>query len=703
MKKKTPLLIIILGLINPLALHAASAPFYESEAEGRAISHRIEGAELKITNPNGAFPLALDISKKPLGEEDDDDDMTIKTFMRSAHKSGQFFCFILGKIDNQHAVVRTDHNFYYFTSPSADFIELRRYQLKAGGTGLCFPKGYTPPAAAREIIIQHVPVLCPVGIGMPYPVAVPTLYPVYLQSLEQKSSTPLASHPGQTAPVASLKDHTSKEQLTNHTQKEIGLQVLLQELTAAQKQQEKTHAAEVAQKTVEEKILQEKRDAELAALTAAQEANAAEELEKIRAIEATQKAEQEAAAKKIQKEEAKLRKIEKKTRQAEQEKQDKETKAQQRAEQAQRDRETSARQKAEQETAEQQKKATANKAQKEGTKAVQKKPRQPKSKGAAAADDDDDALLEREMARVAALQSKTLHDQKTPQQATETRKEKISKLAQAGRAAAGAAAQFPDLTCLEDPIGEQWDTFSFDEVDTITRNSKITKEEALVNEFFDAMTDKNHTMAKKLLEKISPKNKHYPNLLAALYAHAPLKLFTQEEFEHFIREQAPVLVKDKSIDSWSRCVLFFALAMEAKDNATKEEYLDRCIALDKNIEQIRARALKRILELQRIDSIAPICKASGHSCIHTDTFDTYNPDDDHYNDIKEVKVLKDYLQIKGLSDSCPQLVIKSTKGIEEEIFKREIIDYYNKQLGESQTKSNLTQICMLILVEQPFS
>ena len=663
MKKRITLLIIILGLINPLTLHTASAPFYESQAEGRAISHRIEGAELKITNPNGAFPLALDISKKPLGEEDDDDDMTIKTFMRSAHKSGQFFCFILGKIDNQHAVVRTDHNFYYFTSPSADFIELRRYQLKAGGTGLCFPKGYTPPAATREVIIQqvpvpyeiHVPVLCPVGIGMPYPVAVATPYPVgmpypvYLQSPEQETSTPLASHPEQTAPVTSLKDRASEEQLTNHVQKEIGLQVLLQELTAAQKQQEKIHAAEVAQKIVEEheqkaqqqqaqqeretsarkeaekaatllqaeeRILQEKRDAELKALAAAQEATATEELEKTRALEATQKAEQEATAKKIQKEEAKLRKTEEKTRQAEQEKQDKEMKARQRAEQAQRDRETSARQKAEQEEAEQQKKVAAKKAQKEGAKAAQKKSQPPKFKGAAAAhDDEDDALLEREMAM------------------------------------------------------------------RIAKNNTID----------NAMKEKNYAKANELLRRMDPKNPRYPILLTKLHEEAPLEIFTQEELADYMTKQAPLLAHDETIDPWSRCIIFFALAAATTEKDSKEALLDHCLKLAEG-QHVRARALKRMFELHRYDISNPSCKVQGSPCIHAKTVTEFKSFD---NTTEEISALKNYLTLKGLSNSCQNLKITPLRKNQTDLLDIVIRRYVPQEDGE--VKKSFEEICQCIL------
>ncbi len=794
MKKKISLTAITLSLITSLSLQAAQAPTKPFTYEHQDIFHRIDSEGLKISlTPEGAPTQLVDITTNPLGE--DDEDMTVKTLIKAAHKSGRPFCFIVCAKKNAASapvIVLADDNLHPLTSFPTEVTPLEKYKLYTGGKGSCFSPDFIFEPAPPRVFLQHVPAPYPVAVPVPIRELYPAPYPVFVDrvietvrrevvtipykhtSAVTHDSVPLLFQPSLSSEATQFNEEgTQKLQALLATIQQKSQAITITALSAPKPiehrtqpnspnphltasseggesilrvdrilhpqdadsadllpiitsvltspddkaptispipkkkrnkkkkqsasgslaavseadeddsvEQEKSSADLEAQ----ERISQEKKEAELRALAIQEEAE--REQEKIRALEAVQKAKEDARLKKIE-EDATLQAIKEKREETRKalEKQQKD----QRAEQARKDKEIAALKKVEQETAKQQelaqltaaKKEAQEKAKKMGAAAAIATPKaggSGKKKGKATAATNDDDGFEKLMAQAAALNAK-LPRQPVPS----SEKKKPSGLEEAYVAQDVKSEQLKSKVFVVDTD----DTVLFKPI------SQAEKEADMIEKINEAIDDHLYVMAKELLKNINPNSSQYFVFLMDIYINQT-RLLTQDEIGHLIAN-ARKIAKDKSVDSWHRCVLYFGLAIHTQDSELKEDFLDKCIDLDRDEIHLRAKVLKKKIVLTRHDAANAVCKTRNGECLHKETFLYVRALEASDLFFVETILLKIKFLVKALSapESCWQLT-SIMKSLEIEP-RKTLIEYYDTKVRQSDhTAEELAEINSLI-------
>ena len=571
MKKKTTLITIVLSLITSVFLHAAQAPTQPFVYESQEIFHQITSEGLKISlTPEGAPTQLLNIMAFPIGE--DDEDMTVKTLMKAAHKSGRPFCFILciKKDASSPTILLADENLHSLTNLPEGTTPVGKYKLYTGGKGSCFPPDFIIQPAPPTVFIQHVPIPAPYPVAVHIPVRepYPAPYPVFFETVRTQVVTiPCKDASEATNEPAPTEHPTYPSSPTPHDTASATLQA--------------------------QEMLQDKRDAELKVI-AAQKAQEAARLKKIKETADLQ------AMKNTQEQARKML-----------EQQQKE----QRAQQAQRDRDTAAQQKTVQEAAKQQelaqqaaaKKVAKEKAKKMATASVTTPKAsasgKKKSNAAKAANDDDDDGFEKLMAQAAAFNAKLPPHQAAPA----SQKKRLGFGSDEASPAQGY--DLPEFEAQSEgallvPVA----------MNIFTPKSQADQEASMIKEINDAMESQLYVMAKELLKKITPNTPHYFVFLTNIYLNAS-RLLNHEEIENLMTN-ALKLAKDKRVDRWNRCIFYFGLALHADTYEEKETYSDLCLSCG---EHVRARTYWERIQLERHDALATAPCPKGKSCPHLRT------------------------------------------------------------------------------------
>ena len=673
--KKITLFITALSLIASLSLQAAQAPTQPFMHEPQAIFYQTTSEGLKISlTPEGAPIHLLNIMTKPIGENDED--MTIKIFMKTAHKSYRPFCFTLCRnADGELAIALTDDNLHLLTDFPTGSTPLEKFKLYAGGKGVRTSPDYIFQQIQPTVLIQHVPVQVPIHIpylvDRPYPVDRVVTIPYRLIK-----ETPLAAPTNLSAAPITLLIQSSQSipECNKATQDLQAIPATMEQkepnIEVAKKSAEDKQARKIAkqQRTLQDRIdkaallLQEKivqeQEAEQAKKDAAQKASKhkQEKAQQERALEVAKKSKEE--------EDAQLRKIQ-------QEKAKKNTE-EQRAEQAKKDREASAALK----------KATA-------ATLTTPTPSALGNKKGKAAKDDDEAFLKEAMAENTAIAKAALIQKALAEKALaeKTIAEATALIATISLKPAPESAH-PAKASGSNQAGPA------EEGLFIPIKPKET-EVIMIEKINAAMKSNNYEMAKKLLPNINQNTLQYFFFLMNIYINQA-NLLNQKEVESLM-SIACELVKDKTAQDWHRSFFYFGLAIHTKNPQTKETLIDKCIYLDTDKKNVRALALKQKMLLERYDSINPVCKTCNGTCLHKETFLFIQAIETIYVFHKETIFLKIKLLAKAISapDSCLQLtnIIKSLK-IDP---RKTLIEYYAIQVRESlNTPEEFAEINSLI-------
>ena len=663
--KKITLFITALSLIASLSLQAAQAPTQPFMHEPQAIFYQTTSEGLKISlTPEGAPIHLLNIMTKPIGENDED--MTIKIFMKTAHKSYRPFCFTLCRnADGELAIALTDDNLHLLTDFPTGSTPLEKFKLYAGGKGVRTSPDYIFQQIQPTVLIQHVPVQVPIHIpylvDRPYPVDRVVTIPYRLIK-----ETPLAAPTNLSAAPITLLIQSSQSipECNKATQDLQAIPATMEQkepnIEVAKKSAEDKQARKIAkqQRTLQDRIdkaallLQEKivqeQEAEQAKKDAAQKASKhkQEKAQQERALEVAKKSKEE--------EDAQLRKIQ-------QEKAKKITE-EQRAEQAKKDREASAALK----------KATA-------ATLTTPTPSALGNKKGKAAKDDDEAFLKEAMAENTAI-AKAALIQKA-----------LAEKALAEKTIAEATALIATISLKPAP------ELAYPAKASGSNQAGPAEEEIiLLREINVEMEKNNYIMAKKLIKTINPNHLQYSIASMNIYLNQ-ISLLTKDEIKNLMIS-AYKFTKDESVNYEDRCFLYFGLAIYTKNPIIKESLLDKCIELDRNKIHRRARSLKQKMVLERYDLTNPLCKTcSPELCLHTKALlDVLSLEADG-NFFRELLLLKITFLVKAIlaPNSCLQLT-STMKSLTIDPRKTLIENYDIQVRGSEHTTEQLAEINSLI-------
>jgi|GEM_PF-6594060 len=574
--------------------------------------------------------LSLDFNQKPFGEEGKRS--TLAAHMSTAFDNNQPFCFMLcqtreGDSDKQ-IIIRTDRNLHPTCTVETPHTVLAAYRLHEDGTCRSYQPEEIQTAQTlhgspeqhvvtipynvyvdRPVLIPGPPVFVPGPIVreiIDRPVPVTVYVPVAKQPSRrrkraQSEQVPdaAATQPAPTTPAApqhllavtppsasstSPVTGSTSGRATAELQKLLATMVLSAQGGEARQPEAPKEAAETrvddAQGSTPAQPVASK-DIDAVAQEPLQQGGAAAASEA-----APQTPPQEPKTKKQEREERR------KAEEARQKAQEEAKKA--REEQAQRDREAAAVKKAEQDAQKAAKKAEGRKAAPTTPAPQQKAPSSSKAATSARKPDskksDDDAILAAAMAQAAREKAK----QPTPP--TEAMQQKPRKtareLAEQKAATAAALSSMAELQSVADKELEA-------RISALIQNGNFTE-------------------AKALLPQIA----HLPSLhtcfMCALCNEAP-EVLSDEETAAFL-EKAKWISKDKTVDAWTRCNVYFVLHSAEPDEDKKDAYLEQCIRLDEDHCHDIAQGTKLLIDLNRADQRNPQCRIERGMCPHLKSF-----------------------------------------------------------------------------------
>ena len=684
MKKKLTLLSLFLSSLLSPPLQAAQASMHPfTEQQGFPLFYHISNDTLStsLTLEGLRTPL-LNVTTKPFGVEDER--KTFGTLMASAETFAHSLCFILYTEKeethyDQRAFVVTNEKFEPLGPIPAEMIPWRKIMLFQGGKGYYFSPQHIAPPTPPTVVVEKVPVPFPVQVERPYPVyidrevLVPAPYPVAvyvpgpvrkvnkkrrrkpkgavvehadiastLTTTPVSPTAPLDTAPLDTEPV--VEPLALRPPTPPHEQATRGLQQLLismqQSSTASTLGQPVAStlpfpAQPSAPSSSEASLSHEMITEEKQA--AAEQKKITEEQEKIRSVEAEKKAQKDAQLKQIEEatalRDSKRKEEETRKMLAQQKKEREQEEEARRTRQSQRDKEAAAAKKAEQEAAKQQ----------------ERTPHTAAPHTSAASD----------------TSSKTSNSpaKKEDKKAKETAALEKAR-AQADTKRAALAAQ---------------------QARALETQREITK----------LLEEGDYAMAKALLGDCAPDTAHSVVSLMEIYLHEPDLLGDAEVIPLMIK--ALKFANDEQVDKQERSLLFWGCALHEKDVERQEEFLHKCLMLDRDRLHFRAGALYRKIKLKQHESTVPRCTADSANCPHTEALTYTQTAERQGSCYPETRWLTLSLLAKAIlrPKSCCHLA-KFVEGLG--INPREyVLEYYNRMVRNANpTETELAEINRIV-------